>query len=83
MYMHGDIPLSEFVSIKAAVKIILERHDDYSILTLSTFIESNYKGIPKEVVPYVVLATTEGAKHVVKSFHIHQTYLNAIQSHQI
>jgi hypothetical protein len=83
MYMHGDVPLAEFVSIKAAVKIILERHDDYSIPGLSSFIESNFREIPKEVIPYVVLAATEGAKHVAKSYQIRQTYLDASQPHQI
>ena len=32
MYMHGAIPLEQYVTIKAAVKVALERHDAYRII---------------------------------------------------
>jgi hypothetical protein len=76
-YMYGDLSLSHFVAVSAAVKQLLEQQKHFSIPALCQFVEEKFTNIPIDVIPYVVHAACEGAKHASQC---HQIYLSYSRS---
>ena len=62
-YMYGDLSLSHFVAVSAAVKKLLEQQEHFSMPALCQFVEEKFTNIPIDVILYVVHAACEGAKH--------------------
>ena len=73
-YLHGDLPLEQYVSIIAAVRDLLEQHDTYNLPALCNFIHLKYPTIPANVVPYVVHAACEGAKYASQMYLVQRSY---------
>ena len=73
-YLHGGIPLTQYVAITAAVRGLLEKYDVYHMVSLTQYNRRNYPQIPSVAVPYVVLGATEGAQHIAKVYQVRETY---------
>ena len=76
-YLFGELPLSQYVSIIAAVKELLEQHDAYNIPALCQFVKEKYTMIPPYAVPYIVHAACEGAKYASQMYLVQRAYVSS------
>jgi len=73
-YLHGMLDLNDVLTIKYAVRELLERHQEYDIPNLCEFVIRNYPDLSTDAVPYVVLSAVEAAAYVAQFHTIAETY---------
>ena len=82
-YLVGELPLTQYVSIIAAVKDLLEQHDAYNIPALCQFVQEKYSTIPPHAVPYVVHAACEGAKYASQMYLVQRAYVGSARPNHL
>jgi len=76
-FLHGSLEPATAVIVSVAAQDIVEQHENYDAISLASMIRQKYPGIPENVVPYLVIASTAAARHVANVHLMRESYRSA------